>query len=117
MPAAERDLWQHADELVAAHRLVIDRPAGTAHPRFPAYVYPLDYGYLEGTRGGDGEGVDVWRGTAPTTLVTAVACTIDPFKRNAELKLLWRCTPAEIAAIESFYTPQPQSALLLRRPV
>jgi len=40
----------------------IDRPRGTAHPRFPEFIYPLDYGYLEGPQGGDGNAVDVWRG-------------------------------------------------------
>ena len=80
------------------------------------FVYPLDYGYLEGTVGGDGEGIDVWIGAAGAKKVTAVACTIDPVRKNAELKLLWRCTPSEIVLVERFYAPQPQAALVVRRP-
>lgn len=112
----ELDLWQHAD-LLAAGKITVDRPAGSAHPRVPEFVYPVDYGYVEGTVGGDGEGVDRWVGTAAGESVTAIACTVDPYKKNAELKLLWRCTEEQIALIEAFYAPQPQAALVLRRPV
>jgi inorganic pyrophosphatase len=113
---AALDLWQHADLLVASGEIRIDRPAGSAHPKVPEFVYPVDYGYIEGTVGGDGHGVDVWVGTAPPTGVTALACTVDPYKKNAELKLFLNCTDDEIARIEVFYTPQPQAAMVLRRP-
>lgn len=81
----------------------------------PEFVYPLDYGYVAGTVGGDGESVDVWIGSGAEELVTAVACTIDPYKKNAELKLLWRCDSDQIALVEAFYAPQPQAAVVLRR--
>ncbi len=54
--------WQLADQLVREHPIVIDRPRGSRHPRYPAVVYPLDYGYLDGTTAIDGGGVDCWRG-------------------------------------------------------
>lgn len=110
------DLWQHADLFVRDGAIGIDRPAGSAHPKVPEFVYPLDYGYVEGTVGGDGEGIDVWVGTAETERVTAIACTVDPYKKNAELKFLWRCTEQEIARVAAFYAPQPQAAILLHRP-
>ncbi|WEH12235.1 hypothetical protein [Streptomyces sp. VNUA24] len=110
------DVWSHGDLLVQQGRLVIDRPGGTPHPKFPEFVYPLDYGFIVGTQGGDGEGIDVWIGAAPDERVTAIACTIDPFKKNAELKLLWSCTPEEIRQVEEFYAPQPQAGLVIRRP-
>jgi len=56
------DFWQALDLLVEEHELVIDRPAGSAHPRYLSFVYPLDYGYLKGTASSDGSGIDVWRG-------------------------------------------------------
>jgi len=56
------DFWKRLDDLVATKRLVVDRPRGNHHPRYPEMVYPLDYGYLEGTSGGDGNELDVWRG-------------------------------------------------------
>jgi inorganic pyrophosphatase len=51
--------WLRLDELVAGCGLVIDRPKGSPHPRYPDFFYPLDYGYLDGTRSADGDGIDV----------------------------------------------------------
>ena len=41
-------------------RGVIDRPLGSAHPRYPDHVYPVNYGYVEGVLGGDGMEQDVY---------------------------------------------------------
>ena len=38
----------------------IDRPVGSRHPEYPDIVYPVNYGYLPGTVGGDGEEQDVY---------------------------------------------------------
>lgn len=108
--------WATLDDLVADARYETDRPKGSTHPRFPEYVYPVDYGFLTGTQGGDGEGIDVWHGTHRPATVTGVVCTIDPFKRNAELKILLGCTPDEVAAIRAFYADQPQATLFHSRP-
>ena len=40
--------------------IVIDRPLGSAHPQFPSLIYPVNYGYIPGTEGGDGEEIDVY---------------------------------------------------------
>lgn len=40
--------------------IVIDRPLGSAHPRFPDTIYPVNYGYIPETEGGDGEEIDVY---------------------------------------------------------
>lgn len=96
------DLFDRCDALVAGSTLRVDRPRGSAHPRFPASIYPLDYGYLEGTRGGDGEGVDVFVGTEANSGVVAVAATVDPGAGDAELKLLLDCSEGEIAAVDTF---------------
>jgi inorganic pyrophosphatase len=55
--------WEALDTLVSSSKLVIDRPKGTHHPRFPEIIYPVDYGYLENTTSMDGHGIDVWCGT------------------------------------------------------
>ena len=94
--------WQTLDELVAASEIVIDRPKGSAHPRFPDLIYPLDYGYLDGTTAGDGDGIDVWIGNAEERNVTAIACTVDGYKRDAEIKVLLGCTDDDLAAISFF---------------
>jgi inorganic pyrophosphatase len=43
---ATHDFWQALDSLISMSEIVIDRPRGTTHPRYPDFIYPLDYGYL-----------------------------------------------------------------------
>jgi inorganic pyrophosphatase len=100
---------------VDASRLVLDRPAGTSHPRLPSLVYPLDYGYLEGTRSDDGEGVDVWIGSQPARKVTAVICTVDLSQRIVELKILLGCTRREARDVLRTHNVGSQSAVLVER--
>lgn len=38
----------------------MDRPIGTRHPKHPEIVYPINYGYIPGVLGGDGEELDVY---------------------------------------------------------
>ena len=95
--------WTDVDSLVASSRVVIDRPLGSGHPRSPEHIYPLDYGYLDGTVSGDGQGIDVWLGSSGDRRVTAVLSTIDLGKRDIEIKLLLGCSPAEIAEIQAFF--------------
>ncbi len=38
----------------------IDRPVGSAHPRHPSLIYPLNYGCVDGVQAGDGEPQDVY---------------------------------------------------------
>ena len=51
---------------------IIDRPAGSAHPQFPAMVYPVNYGYIPGNMAGDGEEQDVY--------VLGTACPLQTFE-------------------------------------
>lgn len=39
--------------------VVVDRKLGTKHPRFDM-IYPINYGYIEGIIGGDGEEQDAY---------------------------------------------------------
>ena len=88
--------WSLLDELVAASEIVIDRPGGSAHPRVQTIVYPFDYGYLANTVGGDGDGIDAWRGSLPEARVTGIIATVSVPQRDAELKVLIGCTPEEM---------------------
>ena len=94
--------WRTLDDLISTSEIIIDRPKGSAHPRFPDLFYPLDYGYLHGTTAGDGDGIDVWIGNAEEQCVTAIACTVDGYKRDAEIKILLGCTEDDQAAISYF---------------
>lgn len=40
--------------------VIIDRPLGSVHPDYPDTVYPINYGYLSGTKSGDGEPIDAY---------------------------------------------------------
>jgi inorganic pyrophosphatase len=107
--------WEALDELVRTSDVVIDRPKGSAHPRYPNLLYPVDYGYLSGTRSMDGGGIDLWAGSGPKT-IRAVLCTVDLLKRDSELKLLLGCTEEETAAILERLRQTPcLNALLIRR--
>lgn len=108
--------WQRLDALLERSRIVIDRPRGSHHPRFPEIVYTLDYGYLDGTSSNDGEGVDVWLGSEPERGLDAVICTVDLDRGDAEMKLMVGCSEEEKAYIERFYNEWPDMAakILLR---
>lgn len=108
--------WERLDALLAQSEIVVDRPRGSHHPRFPQIVYEIDYGYLDGTTSADGEGVDVWIGSDPARMLDAVICTVDMDKHDAEMKLMVGCTEAEKAYIERFYNEWPDmGAIVVRR--
>ena len=108
--------WHKLDVLVTGATLVIDRPSGSAHPRYHDTIYPMDYGYLHGTTGGDGEAVDAWRGTEADDTLTGVVCTVDLNKRDVEVKLLLGCTAAEQQTVLQFHTGGAAGAILIPRP-
>ncbi|WP_374574910.1 Inorganic pyrophosphatase [Phenylobacterium sp.] len=113
----DRAFWEALDRLAEGARLVLDRPRGSRHPRFPNIVYPLDYGYLEGTQAADGGGVDVWRGSLAEPRVCGAVATVDLLKRDTELKLLIGCTAEERAAALAFHNDGgPMKALMMERP-
>jgi len=109
------DYWEALDALVEKHRLVIDRPKGSTHPRFPASIYPLDYGYLDGTTGGDSKGIDVWRGSVNETSVVAAIFTVDSVKAESETKILVGCTDEELGIISNYHNTFSQRGLLVKR--
>jgi inorganic pyrophosphatase len=40
--------------------VTIDRPLGSVHPKYKETIYPINYGYVSGTRAGDGEPIDAY---------------------------------------------------------
>ena len=110
------EFWAALDQLVSTSRIVIDRPAGTAHPRYPQCIYPLDYGYLEGTASMDGGGIDLWRGSDPGGGLNAIICTVDLMKHDSEIKLLIGCTEEEIQTVLAFHNDSEfMKGILVRR--
>ena len=98
-----KEFWRAIDTLVANGKTVIDRPKGSAHPRFSNLQYPLDYGYIENTTSMDGGGIDVWRGSLTENKVDAMICTVDLMKKDSEIKLLIGCTEEEMQTVYKFH--------------
>lgn len=94
MDKYDAEFWDALDELVSISEIVIDRPKGTAHPKFPDFIYKVDYGYLKNTSSMDGEGIDVWVGTGEKK-IDAIICIVDLMKRDSEIKILIGCTEEE----------------------
>lgn len=58
-----RKFWNALDDLIANSEIIIDRPKGTTHPKYPDFIYRVDYGYLKDTSSMGGAGIDVWVGS------------------------------------------------------
>jgi inorganic pyrophosphatase len=112
----EAGFWDYLDQLIGSSQIVIDRPKGSTHPRYPEIVYPLDYGYLAGTASADGDGVDLWLGSRPQKTLEAALVIVDLEKRDSEIKLLIGCTPEETQTIFNFQNSGQMRAELLIRP-
>jgi inorganic pyrophosphatase len=41
-------------------KVKIDRPLGSKHPKYKDSIYPINYGFIEGTKAPDGEEVDAY---------------------------------------------------------
>jgi len=64
-------------------------------------VYPLDYGFIPGTIGTDGDAVDCFIGSGSTRLAGMILTT-DHREGDREVKLLVDCTPEEIYTAHGF---------------
>ena len=102
--------WQAMTELINTHHIIIDRPKGSAHPRYAEVFYPLNYGYVENTTSSDGGGMDVWLGSLDSVMgkynaktLTGILCTFDTLKCDAEIKLLIGCNKEEVQVIRDFH--------------
>ena len=107
---SDSSFWQFMSQLLITNSLIIDRPRGSVHPRYPSVIYPLDYGYIENTTSSDGGGIDVWLGSLNTVAnmdgvktLTGILCTFDRLKRDAEIKLLIGCSAEDIQVIRDFH--------------
>ena len=109
--------WHAIDTLVSESRIVIDRPKGSRHPKHPKLIYPVDYGYLEGTFSMDGGGIDVWRGTGGGA-IDAIICTVDLLKQDSEIKILIGCSEEEKRLVlETHNKGEYMKGILILRPV
>lgn len=109
------EFWQYLDALAQNSPLVIDRPRGATHPRYPRQVYPLDYGYLAGTSSADGAGIDIWIGSQGAGQITGILCTVDLLKKDGEMKVLFGCTDEDVQRILQFVNGHSMRAIYISR--
>ena len=115
MDAYNEDFWKALDELVSNSEIVIDRPRGSAHPRFRNFIYKVDYGYLKNTSSMDGAEIDVWIGSGDKK-IDAIMCIVDLMKRDSEIKILIGCTEEEKLEIYKTHNEtQYMKGVLIRR--
>ena len=88
------EFWNALDKLVNNSEIIIDRPKGTSHPKYPDFIYRVDYGYLKDTTSMDGAGIDVWVGNGEKK-VDAIMCIVDLVKKDSEIKILVGCSDEE----------------------
>lgn len=111
------DFWTALDRLIENSDIIIDRPKGTSHPKFPEFIYKADYGYLSGTASMDGGGIDVWVGTEEQKQADAIICILDLLKRDSEIKVLIGCTEEEKQIIYQTHNETDfMKGILIRRP-
>lgn len=86
-----KEFWSMLDDLVSGSEIVIDRPKGSRHPKYPDMLYEVDYGYLKNTTSMDSGGIDIWRGTDEKDEIDGIICIIDLLKKDSEIKILFSC--------------------------
>ncbi|MGC6173719.1 inorganic pyrophosphatase [Lacrimispora sp. 38-1] len=112
------EFWAALDQLVNNSEIVIDRPKGSAHPKYPDFIYKVDYGYLKNTSSMDGQGIDVWAGTDKNKRIDAVMCIVDLMKRDSEIKILIGCTEEEKELVfQTHNETEYMKGILIRREI
>ena len=116
MMETNNEFWLMLDKLVQQSEIVIDRPKGTAHPKYPDLIYKVDYGYLKNTTSMDGAGIDVWLGNMKDQKVDAIICTVDLLKKDSEIKILIGCSEEEKELIYKMHNESEfMKGILIRR--
>ena len=115
MNTFNNDFWRALDSLVDNSEIVIDRPKGTAHPKYPDFIYKVDYGYSKNTSSMDGAGIDVWIGSGEKK-IDAIMCIVDLMKRDSEIKILIGCTEEEKQIVyQTHNETEYMKGILIRR--
>lgn len=109
----KRDLLPDADSGVQilgnTVTVTVDRPLGTAHPRHPDILYPVNYGYVPGILAPDGEEQDAYVLGVDRPVVSFSGRVIAIIHRWDDVEDKWvvapeglRFTKAEIESTVSF---------------
>lgn len=77
--------------------VTMDRPIGTEHPKHPEVYYPINYGYVEGVMGGDGEEQDVYVLGPTEPLNTFRGRIIAVIERADDVEEKWVASDGKVA--------------------
>ncbi len=107
--------WQKLDTLFLSSQLIISKEKGACHPQYQNLIYPVKYGRLVGTNGGNSE-VSVFRGSLLSDKVGAAVIAVDILKKELDIKLLSGCTEEEEDSILRFLNQTDfQKTVIIRR--
>lgn len=79
----------YSDVIGRKVHVIIDRPAGSCHPRHPHIYYPVNYGYVEDVIAGDGAGQDVYVLGPEEPLETFDGVVIAVYHRTNDVEDKW----------------------------
>ncbi|MDR2066650.1 MAG: hypothetical protein LBP57_02290 [Endomicrobium sp.] len=109
------DFFKTLEQWIEQNGISIDRPKGTPHPRFPNLIYPIDYGYINGTKSQDGSGIDLVKGDDESLKIVGIICALDPVKKDSEVKVLLNCTEENTKTAMMMFNNHIMKGILLRR--
>ncbi|MBE6558771.1 MAG: inorganic pyrophosphatase [Ruminococcaceae bacterium] len=75
--------------------VTVDRPLGSRHPRWPDMIYPVNYGYVTGITGGDGEAQDAYILGVDSPLETFEGRVIAVIHRLDDVEDKWVVAPED----------------------
>ena len=100
--------------------VTIDRPLGTYHPEHPELYYSVNYGYIEGVIGGDGEEQDAYVLGVDVPVESFTGTVIAVIHRNDDVEEKWAVCPEglfftreEIMALVSFQEQYFDSSVMM----
>ena len=73
----------------------IDRPMGSIHPRYKDLIYPINYGYVTGIRGGDGAEQDVYLLGEKSPVTEYIGKVIAVYHRYNDNETKWIVIPCD----------------------
>lgn len=109
------DYWEYLEELIKNHEIIVERFKGKPHPKYPDFIYPVDYGYLKDTTTVDGGGIDIFIGSKKHKKVEGIICTVDLTKNDAEVKIMYGCDEEEINEALRVLNDKYMRAIYLKR--
>ena len=74
-------------------KIIVDRPLGSCHPKYPALRYPINYGFVPGTLAPDGEEQDAYLMGVNHPVTEYIGKVIAVIRRADDLEEKWVVAP------------------------